>query len=426
MSSLDDEVRRSLRELAGEGRPVFLGRAALTGARRRRRTRLGVAAVAAAAAIAIAVPVGLTGGSRPDGRPATEPPSPGLAGQLVVTSYIGGTPSGSEILDPATGEYRRGATMPSAPNLRLGLDSSNRRVISPFGDDPTPVPWPRPVGGAYWSPDSTHLAGPVAGSGPVTATAAPGGPGTPRLFREVQVVDLESQTGWEVPLDLPPDRGGTRLFWLDARHLAVPVADPETAVEVPPRYRVEDGGGVTTVGGGTYLVVDEVRVYALDGTLTQRVAVDQRDYRATGDPHRIWSAAGPVGDGAVLLRRQPTETTVELAALDPAGAGPPHTASLTLPEPPAEHFWHGAGLTPVVGGQQVLVQARLRVEPTSPRAADADLFAATEHYLADLATGSVRPAHVPAAPDLDGAYHPWTFGDAAWLPPAAAHLAFAP
>lgn len=49
-----------------------------------------------------------------------------------------------------------------------------------------------------------------------------------------------------------------------------------------------------------------------------------------------------------------------------------------------------------------------------------------EHYLVDLATGSVRPAHVPAAPDLDGAYHPWTFGDAAWLSPAAAHLAFTP
>lgn len=73
MIDLDDEVRRSLHELADEARPVNLGRAALAGARRRRRVQLAGAAVFAAL---VAAPLlTLPGGNEP-GPPGASSPAP--------------------------------------------------------------------------------------------------------------------------------------------------------------------------------------------------------------------------------------------------------------------------------------------------------------------------------------------------------------
>jgi hypothetical protein len=433
MTDLDEQLRRTLRDLAHEGRPVNLGRAALAGARQRRRTHFGVAAVAVLVAAAIAVPAVLMEGSgarlpaapEATGEPAGPPAATDPTGEMVISSYFDG--HRSHQLNPATGEYRPGSLFLS-PDLRHGTDqheAAAMQVRSTVGGDRRTVIWPVPAWGLAWSPDSTRMAGLVF----VRQAGYVGDDDARELrerFREVAVVEIASGDGWQVPLELPADRDGVRLFWLDDDHLAVAVADPNAPVVRAPRGSVTfPDGSILTIGGGASPLIDEVLIYQAGGGLAGRVAVDQQDYLASGDPRLLWDVEQATRDGMLVLRRQPDGTTIELAAVDPGDGAVAATVRLELPPAPAGHYWLPAGpyeLTAVVD-RQVLVGVALALEPTNPDFQQRQDPVAHDYYLADLAAGSARLANLPPLPD-DAWWLSFTHADG--LPPASAEHAFRP
>jgi hypothetical protein len=141
MTEAENTVREVLRDIADEGRPVYLAGRALTGvARRRRRHRLmtGVAVILLAGGTAAAVQVAAprpSGTPVPIGSSTTVAASTRTSGMLVFAYTVEGRrPS---VLNPATGRHREVADVAGvlavAPDLRSAIVFREHTPIMPDG-----------------------------------------------------------------------------------------------------------------------------------------------------------------------------------------------------------------------------------------------------------------------------------------------------
>jgi hypothetical protein len=449
MTTVHDELRRVLRELAEEGRPVNLGRAALAGARRRRRAHLGVAAVAVTAAAALAVPVAL---AEPPSGSSLPVAAPGGGGGSVVTSYQPADVEASTmVLNPETGEYRpaddllgvalgeRPRYVTVSPDLRHVAATQNAfrlRVASTVNDDEARViELPAHGRDPVWSPDSARIV--LGGSPPADDW---------RYLDRVVVAEVGTGGAVEVTLDFPAGRAGYRtsgqeVGWLDAGHLVVATVDLTRRYLVPPE---------TLPVMERVPLITGLSIFDLDGTLVSEVEIDQRELTSSSQPHAgmMWAPHLDVRDGRVLLTRQIRPGTLELAVLDlTTGRLVTGPVSATLPavELPLDLRRDGQWLHPDSGSyvSSLLGIPRNDISPDGefhrtpmPRAWlhdtavlvdtgqwgwEAGFTVPREHHVVDLATGQWHPATVSVA-----APHEWVwFGDAAGLSPQArdrAHL----
>jgi hypothetical protein len=449
MTTTHDELRRTLRELAEEGRPVNLGRAALAGARRRRRTHLGVATVAAAAAAAIAVPVAL---AEPWTGPGLPVAVPGGGEGSVVTSYQPDDANASTmVLNPETGEYRpaddllgvalgeRPRYVTVSPDLRHVAATQNAfrvRVASTVNDDEARViELPAPGRDPVWSPDSARIV--LGGSPPADDW---------RYLDRVVVVEVDTGEAVGVTLDFPAGRAGYRtsgpeVGWLDAGLLVVATVDLTRRYRVPPE---------TIPVMERVPLITGLSVFDLDGTLVSEVEIDQRELTSSSQPHAgmMWAPHGDIRDGRVLLTRQIRPDTLELAVLDLTTGRlvtGPVAATLPAVELPPElrrdgqwlhpDSWSYAGSLLGTPRRDISSDGEFHRTPM-PRAwlYDTAVLVDTgqwgwqtgftlprEHHVVDLATGQLHPANLPMEATLAWMW----FGDAAGLSPEArdhAHL----
>jgi hypothetical protein len=414
----------------GRGRVVDVSDLALVGARRRRAARVGLAAggLAAVVALAIAVPAGLPQWLSPDAA-ADGRPSPELAGQLVVASYEEGTQGGTNAraLNPETGEYGSGGSWVS-PDLRWGVQWATgeavRLISTTTGGLGELLDWPAPAGTLAWSPDSTRIAATASDATPPHASSLA------EQFGAVMILDVAERRAWHVPLDLPDDRVGVHLFWLDEAHLAVPVADPAAPAVHSRRVEYElPGEGSFSISGQTRPVVDEVLVVNLDGAVVGQVPVNQGDYHSAEDTDLVWLSAGSTADGSLLFAREPADGLLELTTVDPGSGDAGPVMTVTVPGPPDDylrvprHLTHAVQALP---GGLVLLRSQLLMATSHPDFDDAPsghLSFRYEYHLLDPPSDRIWSPELPDLPD--GALIR-TIGDAAWLSPAAAHRAFLP
>lgn len=414
------------------GRVVDVSDLALSGARRRRLASAGLASggLAVVLALALAVPSGLVRWSSPADGP-DGPPSPHLAGQVVVASMNDGQ-GNAQTLDPHTGGYVTGGGVVS-PDLRHSIDpggsAETMRLMSTTdgGGLGELIELPGSYRGFLWAPDSSRLA---AGELTLDIDADTFDAAIDSLtnqFRELLVFDVARQEAAQVALDLPGGRVGTHLSWLDAGHLAVAVVDEDAVVAVEPTGQVDlPQGGQATIGGGPRAVVDEILLLDLGGDVVDRVPVPQDDFHDTGDADLIWRPGGATGDGRLLLARAPDDDLLEIATVEPAD-GSLDVAAFTLPEPPDQHVRMPVNpehaLEPLAG-DRLLVRVQLVIEADHPDFGSGTASIWRDGYLvADPDDGTVRPAEIPG---LHEQARLGTIGEAVWLSADAAHLAFQP
>jgi hypothetical protein len=445
MSTMDDALRRALREIADDGRPVDLGRAALAGARRRRRTRLGVAGVAVAAAAAISLPVVLAGPSGTGAHRAASP-APASAGQSVVTVHypdrINRPPL---VLNPDSGEYSPAAALLGrhlgelpqsvavSPDLRQVAGTRNTfrlGIASTSGDGAQVVRLPGYGTDPVWSPDSRRI---VLGGEP---------PGRDfRYLDRVVVVEADTGEARAVALAFSAARSGLRdaVSWLDPDHLVV------ATVDLTDRYPVP---GRSAPGPERTPLITGLSVFHLDGSLVRHVPIDQSALATTEEPHAglMWAPYSEVRHGRVLLGRQPEAGTLELAVLDLGTgelAGEPVSATLpAVPLPdgmPADrlggfphtgsHVAHPSGFT----RKEITATGEfLRTPLPMAWLYDGTVLLDTgwwrwrsgfevpaEHYIVDLSTGDMRAVALP----VTTTYGVLRVGNAADLAPAAREVA---
>jgi hypothetical protein len=390
----------------GRGRVVDVSDLALAGAGRRRAVRVGLAAggLAAVVALALAVPAGLPQWLSP-GAAAGGPPSPELAGQLVVASYEEGTPDGTiaRALNPETGEYGAGGSWVS-PDLRWSVQWATgeavRLISTTTGGLGELIGLPAPAGTLVWSPDSTRIAVATSDATPLPASSLPG------QFGAVMILDVDERRARHVPLELPDDRVGVHLFWLDETHLAVPVADPAASAVHDRRVEYQlPGEGSFSISGQTRPVVDEVLVVDLDGAVVGHVPVDQGDYRASEDADQVWLPAGATADGSLLFAREPADGLLELATVDPGSGDAGTVMTVTVPGPPEDHLRVPRRLTYAVQalptGGLVLLRSQLLMATSHPdfdEGPSGHLSFRYEYHLLDPAAGAARPARWRAHP----------------------------
>jgi hypothetical protein len=312
MTAMDEELRRGLRELAEEGRPVNLGRAALRGARRRQRTHLAMAGVAVAAAAAISLPVVLAGPLGTDEHRVASP-APTGAGQSVVTvHYPDDVNAPPLVLNPDTGNYHpvdevletvgeHARWVAVSPDLKYVAGTPNAfrlRIASTTGEGaPTVVHLPGVGRGPVWSPDSRRIA--------LSS-------GMPRAYIDsVAVVEAQTGAATRVRLVNPTANTGLRgpVEWLDPDHLVV------TTVNLTDRYPVTHEAARASERRP---VITGMAVFDLDGALVRHVPIDQSALTSSDQPHSglMWAPQSEVRDGRVLLGRLPEPGTFELAVLD--------------------------------------------------------------------------------------------------------------
>jgi hypothetical protein len=219
VTDFEHEVRRALRDLADEGRPVALGRRALDRVRRRRERRArAVSAAAAVALVAVAVPR-LLGA---DQRPADPPPD--LTGRTVIAAYS--TATDARVLDRDTGRYRRTELEVESVAPDLG-----RAVGTREAGYPTTYPAEEPrlgvldigTGRTEWFPMSDPVADPQWSPDGRQVVARLGEPDDPWA---VVLTPTESQQ-WTFKLAVPADQLLVSLCWSGVgRLLAVTVPEP--------------------------------------------------------------------------------------------------------------------------------------------------------------------------------------------------------
>jgi hypothetical protein len=211
VNDLEHEVRRALRDIADEARPVPLGRRALARVRRRRERRTrALTALAAAVLAAVVVPRLLGGDEGPADR------APDLAGRNVTAAYY--TANDVRVLNPVTGEYRPTdlavetvtadlrfaagtrlagypATFP-ATEPRIGVLDTRTGALEWY-------PMSDPVDDTRWSPDGRHVVARL---------------GEPGSYRAVLLTPAEAKEHM-VNLEVPADRLVVSLCWADTDRL---------------------------------------------------------------------------------------------------------------------------------------------------------------------------------------------------------------
>jgi hypothetical protein len=390
-----------LAEVADAGRPVNVGRWALTGAQRRRR-RAAVAAVAVTV-LAVAAPIGVLRLTR--NTDAAPPPGGGMAGKVVVTSYVD-TDGVEKVLDPQTGEYRHrldyGQNPIVSPDLRTVASATSTSVTlaSTTTNDVrrVAIPGGRMILRVAWSPESRLLS--------IVDIPTPdlsrSGSGRPLDIGITTLTMIDAATGQShrMSLAFPPGRTGCEsigVFWPDARHIVVPSMTLDAA---------------RSVDGNNAPIVDRLSVFDLDGHLTADLPLHQE---GAPDAARLWTPVGGAGAGHALLRREPRPGTVEIAVLDLAADTGPHRA-VTYTPPPAPTGRSWLSTFPVwLPGNRVLL-----VSVLTPRGVPCERLPETLATL-DLGTGQVRPVDLPLVPVGASGI---TLGPADRLGPDLANLSF--
>jgi hypothetical protein len=403
----------------------------MTLTRRQRLTRAGLVASAAAIAVVLAAALLSRAGSAPDGNgDPGGPPSPELAGQRVVTSYL--LEGQQFVLDPSTGRYRSldasGAVV--SPDLRLvaAHHEDGVLVVSTTDGSSRVIPVPEPISTVIdhrlaWSPDSSMIA--VTTPYEVTApewprhhaATADGDGGVLTPFYRLVLVDVAAGTSSLINLGLPRwyhSYGTSRTgrigafggapVWLDDTHLAAPVTS------LPPEPDEIVNG-------------DTVGVFDLTGALVRETSLPDEDLaelRGLPPTHRL-SLADLTPDGAFLLLGPVSDATIAVRGLpDPEAGGDGFAWRFELPAPADAAMWmpHARGW---LSGTEVLVQADRVPIPGSGGGVTGE---SPWLRVVDVRTGEVRPMERVVLPDRRAL--PLAIGDAVWLSPEAAHLAFAP
>jgi hypothetical protein len=143
----------------------------------------------------------------------------------------------------------------------------------------------------------------------------------------------------------------------------------------------------------------------------------------------VWLPAGATADGSLLFAREPADGLLELATVDPGSGDAGTVMTVTVPGPPEDYLRVPRHLTYAVQalpGGLVLLRSQLLMATSHPdfdEGPSGHLSFRYEYHLLDPAAGRIWPPELPDLPD--GALIR-TIGDAAWLSPEAADLAFDP
>lgn len=359
------------------------------------------------------------------------PPSPELAGQQVVTSYLAGHER--LVLDPSTGDYHpvEGSAVAVSPDLRtVAAHHAGGVLVAPTTGGPVrTIAVPIDITSAVdhplvWSPDGTMLAvtspyGNTAPEWPRHRAVAPVGSDAGDLspFYRVVLVDVPAGTSRVINLGIPRwyhSYGTTRTgrigafggvpSWIDDEHLAVPVTS------LPP-----DPDDI--VNG------DTIGVFNLSGTLVREVSLPEEELaelRHLPPEYRL-NLSGRTPDGVFLLLGPVSGHTIALRGLpDGAAGGDGFAWRFDLPRPPNDTMWTAcvAGWT---SGREVLIRA------TQVPLPGRDITTVAEEHewrVIDVTTGEIRKPDDLIIPDTGA--RQVTVGAAEWLSAVAAERAFAP
>lgn len=396
-AELEDQIGRSLRDLADQVRPDHAGDAARAAARaeQRRRRYLSLGGIGAAALALVVAAVLVLLPSQPD-------PAP-VAGSQVVASYQLGYQA--YVLNPETGAYTAHpsplARTVVSPDLRLVATPtwSSLSIAATTGGGVTreiPLPVPLDGGPVVWSPDGTRLVAtvpdPAAGHRSRFARVTVLGGEVIRYwrssFRRLLVVAAETGQAQVVDLALADDRvgsWGSAPAWLGPDRIAVLTAPAEPDPADP-------------------VAADTINVFDLAGNLVQELPLDGpfREPAAGVPEWSGWELAPSLADRDFLLARSVDGGTLELVTIDPASSERRPPVAVAIPDPATGAFWQGRVLA-WRGGTEVLIEvAQLPLVSIQGDTRATNLPAAAplqiDWWTVDVRTGTAEPTDLPVPP----------------------------